>query len=253
MLFENFENNGYVILKSFYSNADLNSMLDEINTVGKFIYGNFFYDQAWEENPEKQQRLYRVLRYLTSLRIFSGLEKNIELCHKLGLKLPAVMNSCNIRMDTPTNQSLFHWHQDITYLLGSLNALTFWIPLCDVNTQTGTVELLPRSHNKGIYPYKITTQNKITSKSLLSPTDIVLEKEPEGGLVLEARKGDLVVFNQTLLHRSTPNCSQVTRWTVQLRYADLLSEQFCNDNYPFGDVTNINFTNYIDYINYEKY
>jgi ectoine hydroxylase-related dioxygenase (phytanoyl-CoA dioxygenase family) len=247
----NLEKNGYVIVKSFYAQDQIDQIIDEIDRVGKFIYGDFSAQRIPEDQPSKQQRLYRVLRYMASLRVFSCLEKNLKLCLELGLSHPAIMSSCNVRMDTPLNKNLFHWHQDITYLLGSLNGLTFWVPLADTNQETGSIEIIPGSHNKGIYPFDIKNKH-VDAKTIFSPRDLTLKNEPGAGIIVEAEKGDLVVFRQTLLHRSTANYSKNTRWTVQLRFADLLSEQFCDDDYPFGDATNIKFTNYMAFINHDQ-
>lgn len=248
------EKNGYIILRNFYSEHELTKIKEEINNLGKFIFGYFDMDaENLELDQIKRSLFYKGLRYLTSLSHISCDEKNINLCQKLGLVFPAIMNACNIRMDTPDNKNLFQWHQDTTYLLGSLNALTFWIPLCKVDKINGTIELIPNTHNKGFYKFTKNEKAIDNHKYYLSPSDASLEKEPTQNIInVEANIGDLVIFNQMLLHRSTPNYSNKIRWSIQLRYSDLMNQKFFADGYPFGDVTNIFHTPYINYINKEE-
>ena len=66
------------------------------------------------------------------------------------------MHSYNLRMDLPEeDEFLFHWHQDSTYLLGSANALTYWIPLVPVSrASVGSIAVIPGSHRDGIRAYR---------------------------------------------------------------------------------------------------
>ena len=157
--------------------------------------------------------MYSNLRYLPTLAKLSTSSKNLKLNTDLGLKFPLVMKSCNIRMDRPFNvKHLFHWHQDIVYLLGSMNALTFWIPLTSVNKENGSVEIVPKSHTKGILPVDCLDQHKADQGGVMSPQDLRLRDEVQGdSIIIDANLGDLVVFSQKLLHRSTPNFNKKIR------------------------------------------
>ncbi len=247
-IYKEINENGYIILKDFYSKKDLQDIYDEINELGRYILdGDFDLNKPFlQKYKEKQREFYLSLRYLVSLKKFSIDAKNIDLCKELGLRHPCVMNACNIRMDTPENENLFHWHQDTTYLLGSLNALTFWIPLTKVDINTGTVEIVPKTHNQGFYDYKFSEPIELLkNKRNLSPKDVYLVNEPTENITsVTAEPGDLVVFFQMLLHRSTPTVGDKTRWAIQLRYSDLKNESFLNSGYPFGDLTNIINTKY---------
>ena len=246
-----FNEDGYIVLKKFFNpDNELQNIYYEISKLGNFIEAGFNPFKHFEEkNLTEMQRsnFYKILRYLPSLNKLSSSLKALELCRKIGLKFPVIMNSCNIRMDFPHgDEYLFHWHQDLTYLLGSINALTFWIPLTPVNKINGTIELVPGSHKNGIYDIEYVSSKPLHANSVLSPKDVKLKENPIDGIIqIEANPGDLVVFSQLLLHRSTPNRSDKTRWAVQLRYADAMSKHFYENNYPFGDSTNIYQTEYI--------
>ena len=246
---DKFHQNGYLIIENFYTEAEIQSVKDEINLIGRYIVKkDFSVEEKFSRDLDvNYSLLYKTLRYALTLNKMSVLDKNISLLKQLGIKIPSVMKSCNIRMDTPDNKSLFQWHQDTSFLLGSLNGLTFWIPLTNVNKQMGSVEIIPESHNKGFFEYKIKRKN-VDKKTFFSPSDLFLEEEPKNikSIIVDAKPRDLIVFYQMLLHRSTNNHSNFNRFVMQLRYSDLSNKEFKEANYPYGDNTNILFTNYKD-------
>lgn len=245
----NFHKNGFLIIRDFYTDREIQSIKDEINLLGRnIVKDDFSIEKKFNiDLEENYSLLYKVLRYALILNKMSVLNKNISLIKQLGIKIPSVMKSCNIRMDTPSNKKLFQWHQDTSYLLGSLNALTFWIPLTDVNKKMGSVEIIPKTHNKGFFKYKVKKKN-VNKKSFFSPSDLFLEKEPKNSNseIVNAKPCDLVVFYQMLLHRSTNNNSNFNRFVMQLRYSDLSNKEFKKSGYAYGDNTNILFTSYKD-------
>lgn len=242
---------GFVRIPGFFDvGRELAPVIDQITRAGQRICGRFDFDDASHVenlNPHQRGALYKLLRYLPSLMRVACGDKLIEASRALGLDMPMVLRSYNIRMDTPhRDEFLFHWHQDITYLLGSLNSVTYWIPLGTVNAGNGSVEVVPGSHRAGIAPFRFTSDKPLDAGTVLSPADIHLAEEPsEPGVMIEAEIGDLVLFSQFLLHRSTPNRSRLTRWTVQVRHADAFEPAFIDAGYPCGDATNIYHTDYL--------
>ncbi len=187
------------------------------------------------------------MRYLPALAELAASAQVLSLSRELGIVFPLLMHSFNIRMDTPNrDEFLFHWHQDNTYLLGSRNALTFWIPLVQVDRRHGSIEVVPGSHREGLFPVTYTGEKSVEANTALSPADMRLVNEPEEpGTMVEAKPGDLVVFSQYLLHASTPNRSSQTRWSVQVRISDGDEQGFLDAGLPMGDGTNIYFNDYL--------
>jgi len=247
---EFFAANGYLILREFYNpQRDFNNITQEIAQLFDIESPCFDPFASYTDGLDElaRRRAYSGLRYLPSLFQFASNNANIDIAKQFGLRVPALMHSCNIRMDLPNrNEFMFHWHQDITYLLGSMNALTFWVPLTKVSRADGTIELIPGSHLNGVKPIRFTGSGQPQKGRSMSPKDIFLIDEPfEDSIFVEAMPGDLVVFSQLLLHRSSPNCSDRIRWTIQLRYADFSEPRFIENNYPMGDSSNIFYTDYM--------
>ncbi|MCW5680704.1 MAG: phytanoyl-CoA dioxygenase family protein [Xanthobacteraceae bacterium] len=247
-----FEEHGYVVARGFFDGTSfLDQTSAEIETLGKVFDASFSMPEATGRLEKMagpiRGKFYDALRYLVTLNQLASAEALTGVSRQLGLQLPAVMKSYNIRMDMPSEDNrLFHWHQDITYLLGSLNSLTYWIPFGPVGAMHGSVEVVSGSHKEGMLPVRYTRDGTPPSNKSMSPTDLVLVNEPtENGEVVEADRGDLVVFSQFILHRSVPNRSDKVRWTAQVRHADLAEPEFVAAGYPWGDVTNIYHTNYL--------
>ncbi len=242
-------------MEDFYAQKnELDPLLSEIRALFALHSKEFdpFGENCLENISEENRSIaYAGLRYLPTLLQLTGTDKNITLSRELGLNFPAIMHSYNLRMDMPNRpEFMFHWHQDTTYLLGSMNALTFWVPLTSANKQNGTIEVVPGSHLNGIRNISYIGKNKPAINEVMSPKHIYLiddpDKEPDIKTVfIDAKPGDLVVFSQLLLHRSTPNLSNKIRWSAQLRYADYSEQRFINNKYPMGNTTNIFNTDYL--------
>jgi len=190
---------------------------------------------------DPRNRFYRSLRYLPSLGRLANSAFLANASKEIGLSLPLVMNASNIRMDQGgSNPNKFHWHQDYTYLLGSMNSVTYWFPLQSVSATLGGIEIVPSSHEKHLRRFKVTNDLAKAKSGHLSPNDLVLEEEPRSGAVaVELDYGDGIVFSQFLLHRSLEHAGAHTRWTVQVRISDALDEDYREFGCPMGDTTTI--------------
>ena len=250
-MIDKFNRDGHMIIRQFFKGNEIFSAREEIEQLGRSFTPDFSFENAAqfisEFSDEIRGTFYRGLRYLATPTQMACHPRLLALSKELGLMMPAVMHSYNVRMDMPKDKNfLFHWHQDSTYLLGSVNALTYWIPMVPASPETGTISLIAGSHLNGIHPYRYTGDIDISSSKSLSPKEIYLLNDPEEtGVVVEAEPGDLVVFRQMLLHQSLPNPGNKVRWTIQVRHADLMEPDFRAAGYPLGDYTNIIKTNYL--------
>ena len=249
-----FNENGYLIVRSIPEvKKSVNEIKKELLEFAK-IYNKDIKNlnckkifELLKPDSKSRKSFYNTLRYFFSITKLSCLKKLKDLSISVGLKHPVVMRSYNLRMDMPSDRKhLFHWHQDITYLLGSKNSITFWIPLTQVNDKHGSIEIIPRSHKNGIYKFNYVGKEKISKQKYMSPKDIKLKKSPKlKSKLLKAKPGDVVIFSQLLLHRSSKNYSNKIRWVAQVRHSDLCEKNFKDAGYPFGDNTNIFYNHYI--------
>ncbi|MDO8651586.1 MAG: phytanoyl-CoA dioxygenase family protein [Undibacterium sp.] len=250
---EFFDENGYIILRKFFKPELFDEVKAEITQIGKFIVGDkFAFDSYHPEliTPEKQSQLYDRLHYLPCLSRLSGNLDLLAACRELGLQLPVLMGCCNMRYDRPHDiRHLFDWHQDTLYLLGSVNAVTAWIPFSRVDDIHGTVQLIPGSHKAGILPYKKISDKPVEEQRQFLQRDLAIDTDiTTAPVTVSADPGDVLIFKQMAVHRSMANLSDKARWTAQIRISDLTSSGFLEEGCPTGDKENIFFQKYPGFV-----
>lgn len=244
-----FEENGYIVLRDFWQGGELDALQAQLDELGKLVVGPSFssVDQSsYSMSAEQQSLLYDRLKYLPALSCMSGSPAIRNMCCEFGLQHPSLMGCCNMRLDKPHDaRHLFAWHQDSVYLLGSVNAVTVWVPLQDVDLHHGTIQVIAGSHRNGLAPFKRISDKVIAPYVPMLQRDLSLADEvTDEPVTIEAKRGDIVVFKQMLLHRSTPNFSDQIRWTAQLRITDLADPDYRRQRFPTGDRTNIFYVDY---------
>lgn len=244
-----FEENGYVVLRDFWPHGELDALQAQLDELGRLVVGPAFSSvdrSRYEMTAEQQSLLYDRLKYLPALSCMSGSQAIRTMSRAFGLEHPSLMGCCNMRLDKPHDaRHLFAWHQDSVYLLGSVNAITVWVPLQDVDLHHGTIQVIAGSHRRGLAPFKRISDKVIAPYVPMLQRDLSLADDvTEEPVTIEAKRGDLVVFKQMLLHRSTANLSDQIRWTAQLRITDLADPDHRRQRFPTGDKTNIFYVDY---------
>ncbi|RKU11067.1 hypothetical protein C6501_13075 [Candidatus Poribacteria bacterium] len=107
------------------------------------------------------------------------------------------------------------WHQDSAYMPHTENDthLTVWLPLVDVQTENGALQFLPGSHTAGLQTYH-RVEGEAFAVPVLPPTSSHTDID-----TLEMKKGDLLIFNNLVFHRSLLNRSDTIRWSVDFRFS----------------------------------
>lgn len=128
----------------------------------------------------------------------------------------------SLRAKTP-NQDLLEvpWHQDCSYLNKSAYSTfqpTLWIPFVDANSENGCMQFA-RGLHKLEKEFSHTPQRSAKTHSaswyLEIDSDVLRDAEI---VTCEVPLGSLIISNQLIPHRSLPNVSAETRWSIDLRY-----------------------------------
>ena len=124
------------------------------------------------------------------------------------------------------------WHQDYWYNNTTAHAVTAWIPLVDVPTDKGPMRFIPGSHHAPL-PVRVDPQfHKIWDMSrLILPADPI---EFDAGVDAPAEAGDVVFLHALSVHRSGLNRSDGNRFTVVLRFSDLLHDELVDKRWKIG-------------------
>lgn len=130
----------------------------------------------------------------------------------------------NLRTKTPQNEATtVPWHQDVGYLDNNsykVHQPTAWIPLLDANEYNGCMELMSKGHRTG----KIGTHQcchggtwyvMLEEEEMKKKLDIDVEKDR---VLCRVPYGGMLLLNNMIPHRSLPNVTEQTRWSLDLRW-----------------------------------
>jgi ectoine hydroxylase-related dioxygenase (phytanoyl-CoA dioxygenase family) len=243
-----FEDDGYLVLRGALKNIGaFDALMGELKRYAECFNDGFELltpESVLNLSVEERRALYCGLRYLPSLYQFVSCPEILAISKALGLTFPGVELFNNIRMDLPgEDRFLFQWHQDLSYNLGSVNSITYWIPLSRTDAHHGGIEVIRGSHKRGLWPCEVVNPSR--KVGLLSTRDIVITEPQTPATTIETEFGDIVVFSQLLLHKSLSSRSSNTRWTVQIRHTDFAEPYFREAGFPMGDMTTLDRTSYL--------
>jgi ectoine hydroxylase-related dioxygenase (phytanoyl-CoA dioxygenase family) len=103
------------------------------------------------------------------------------------------------------------WHQDAGVLWPEADnhlVVTMWIPMVDAGLDNGCLEVVPGTHQRGLFPH--------LPGASIAP-EAIPDTEP---LPLPLKVGGMILFHSYMLHRGRPNLSDRMRWSMDLRYQD---------------------------------
>jgi ectoine hydroxylase-related dioxygenase (phytanoyl-CoA dioxygenase family) len=184
-----YEDRGYVLVRSFFDQSQTRALLEEVTTAKtriRSVLGRSkltFREHLYHGSP--------LLRSVLSSHEVVGLMTGL-----LGPDLWVRRDTAIIK--APGGEE-FPWHQDNGYnqLLDSY--AQFWVALTPMFEANGGVCLVPSSHTKGLMRHRMADTHK------------VWQGKPEGAVAVEAEPGDVLVFSSFILHRTGPNQTQSDR------------------------------------------
>jgi hypothetical protein len=194
-------------------------------------------------------RLYQAARKLPSVyELITAPRVWAVMRQLMSTRLPGIYpGGTGVRMDHPGEDAyLSPWHQEYPYNLTSDNAVTLWLPLVDVDETNGCLRLAPGTQRLGALPVRVrdalNVRRNANDALEIDGLDAILARYTE--VTVPARAGDAVVFHTFLLHRSQPNRSVGTRWTLQARYFDFLNPTAVRHDWVGGMNEGVDFRRY---------
>ena len=232
--FEKFAEQGYLVVQSALSESDLAPLIavvsEVVNTRATELYKEGVISDVYEEMPF-ERRWHAVLEAC-------GRENEVFGWHTLVfsealfhlITHPKVLDILEsligsdiqfngdfwVRPKLPNEKlTTLPWHQDSAYMPETENDthLTVWLPLVDVKLENGPLQFLPGSHKLGLQTYH-RVPGEAFAVPVLSPTSSDTDID-----TLEMKKGDLLVFNNLVFHRSLVNHSDSIRWSTDFRFS----------------------------------
>lgn len=192
-----------------------------------FALSEFFISQ--EDHFQKLSLIRKKLYNSTNwIRLAKNFLLNLGFEHKLWMfDYPRIRAIVTEKNRSPLAEPAYYIHRD-TWYGNSESQINFWIPLCDIYELNGFAFYL-EYFNKPILNdsqmfnysrwkveggYQSQSINKIFPKSLIP----ISQKETT---VFECPRGAVLVFSGSHLHRTLPNWTYQTRFSLDLRIVNL--------------------------------
>lgn len=198
-LLKEFNEKGYVIARDFFSEEEMTALIEDIkaadprNGVSGLNKGTLnFYSNVFFRSQKIQE-------FISQPKIVDFLKQIIG---------PDFWVRWDQAVAKGPGSVTFPWHQDNGYSDLKDGYYQLWIALTKMTPENGGLWLQPGSH-KRLLPHK-----KVDNH-------VVYQGTPENPVFIEAKAGDIVLFSSYMLHMTTPNITQDTRWAYVVEYMSI--------------------------------
>jgi phytanoyl-CoA hydroxylase len=229
---------GYVVLPDLLSEADMApvraAMTEKVDMIAVDLLGAGLIDRDYAEEPlpTRLARLFDNLSAEQFLKYGRGWRDRIPGYFEMmsNSRILDVVESLigpeifanpvyNVRPKVPrVAAGAVPWHQDKSYWpdANSNPVITVWLSFVDATTENGCLHVLPRTQRTRVMSYHAETYSGTAYTELDAQHLRLLEQGKSVALPVPA--GTAILFNDRLVHCSTPNNSDHVRWSVDLRY-----------------------------------
>lgn len=122
----------------------------------------------------------------------------------------------------------FGWHQDYPYNMLSEDYVTAWLPLTPSGAHNGSIEAAPALSDR-VHPVEIRYRRDAEGRPGASRNAFIVDRLQAGfdaaSQRLELAAGDVALFHNRLVHRSGFNPGPRHRYSIQVRFGDLLAPE----------------------------
>jgi hypothetical protein len=228
---EKYIEEGFILVKNFFNEKEIKIVKKDIEKIFKNYCGKSSDDaiiKLFQADFEGFHGCAKACQNLISLYRMSTSKKVTNFLKHLGLKFPSINTKPLLSFSShKTAKTEINWkvpaHQDWPSVQGSLNGLTCWIPLVDLNEDLGYLEIAKKSHRRGCLNHEIQNVPVLGEDKLLN----------EKFTPIKMKLGDLLAFNFFTIHRSGLNKTKnEIRITTHFRYNDLEEETFIQRKLP---------------------
>lgn len=196
-LTQTFNEQGFVLIKHFFSHDEITQLIADIKAAS----GQKDESDVLDVGNLKFHAL--LMHRSDALRHFIAQPKVVEfLTHFMG---PDIWVRWDQAVEKRPGAGTFPWHQDNSYSGLIDSHFQFWISLTKMTKDNGGIWLVPGSHRKNI-------------KHAIDGRHTVAETHQQDEFFVSAEIGDIVLFNSKLLHSTTPNITQESRWAYVVEY-----------------------------------
>jgi hypothetical protein len=250
-----FNINGYAICNNVIPVRYLDKIRTSMYLMGEILAGKSFksLDEYWNyfqlNNRDLGSLVYNGFKRIPAVYEAAVSAELLRiLTNTAGFKIPALID-VNCRIDSlGEEQYLFDWHQDYWFSVSSPESVVVWIPIEKVDHGTGSLEIISNVWTESRI-FETKKGDVYSSYADAVVLDDVIPNDRSESLTGKISCGDVILFKFNLLHKSEAVTSTSnSRFTIQLRFADLADEEFRANLYKPGVVN----SNNVDYLTWRN-
>ncbi|MFC5451220.1 phytanoyl-CoA dioxygenase family protein [Paenibacillus aestuarii] len=226
---------GYLVIPNLLQEADMEpvkqAMSDKVSMIADELFAAGLISDKWEERPfpNRLADLFKGLSDKEFLKYGRSWRDRLPGYFNL-LSNPRILDAVesligpeifvnpvyNVRPKVPrVAAGAVPWHQDKSYWpdANSNPVITVWISMVDATLENGCLHIKPCTHKIRVLDWH--TESSTGTGYTALTEDQVGKRET---VALPVPAGSAILFNDRLIHMSTPNLSDSVRWSVDLRY-----------------------------------
>lgn len=192
-----FKKNGYVFIKNFFNQTEVDVLIANIKEASATKSGVDVLDKG----DLKFHAL--IMHRSEKLRAFISQQKIIDFLKPFAG--PDIWVRWDQAVEKKPGAGTFAWHQDNQYSGLKDQHFQFWISLTSMTKDNGGLWVVPGSH-KGMLKFE------------KEDSHVVYKGDVSDAKFISAEPGDVVLFSSYLLHSTTPNITQTSRWAYVIEY-----------------------------------
>lgn len=214
MSIPNLHDDGYTILKGVFSPSTLRPVVDLVDRIlahaGKGLEDPF--KKHYMRHRDDQGVLYDLYQRHPEFHSLAANPKILDALETmLGPDIYLYVNS--LISKPPGKRNGVPWHQDFIKRTDEPVKYIVWMALDDATRENGCVKFIPKSHKAGFLPWHYvageTHHDRVNSECV----------DESKAVYAEMKAGDVLIFNQLLLHASDEVNSDKPRRAFRVAYA----------------------------------
>ena len=189
-----------------------------------------------DQYPELQSVLYDVVGCLPDMHQFASSNKVINfIAQLLETEAVGIHSRLIVLMNLPdATWHLASWHQDWYYNKGPESTVTAYIPLQYTSEVNGALQLALGETARGALQHG---DHEYGHESKWHRLEADTVASFENVVQTEVDRGDALFFHSLTPHSPLRNRSSHIRFVINLRYRDLADENFVNNGWKPGDLS----------------
>jgi ectoine hydroxylase-related dioxygenase (phytanoyl-CoA dioxygenase family) len=197
---QEFKKNGYVYLKNVFSKDEITQLEADLKEAAATKSG----DDVLDKGNLKFHAL--LMHRSEKIRKFISQAKIVDLLSPIAG--PDIWVRWDQAVEKQPGAGTFPWHQDNQYSSLKDQHFQFWISMTSMTADNGGLWVVPGSH-KGLLKFES------------DDSHVVYKGNTDNKAFISAEPGDVVIFSSFLLHSTTPNITQNSRWAYVVEYMQM--------------------------------